>query len=376
MKTLIFVVKDIPKNLRQSASLLLVIILGISVAFSTHLITFGVVMNNAEEKRNYAVYNTVSITGVDTFDRSVLEKVTTMPGVKNAFCFFIPEDAEYILVGWYGNDPNNWFPLGEGSFLNSMSSKKEVYVSTNIAQYDPKNTQTICIHGTEYEVVGSTTLWMLNLTNGLDRSLVSDFLPYSSFVFVELKELLGMNISDACIRIQFDYDGTGSKKEFSVAANELFGYYALTDAESNIILPSDPLQDYMLSNLVFFIAIGLLCLLSYMNIVGMYWYHLSLQKRRFRIYMIVGAKSGQLLSILVWQYVILFSVSFALSFAISVLAAPLFELIQIEYNLTLGVVLGTYLLDFLLTLIISIPKMRKICSTEYNRSTLRRGTGS
>lgn len=374
MKTLISVIKDIPKDLRRSASLFLVIILGIAAAFSTHLIAYGIVEELSEEKRGYAVYNTISVIGADSFEQSTFEKITALPDVKNAFCFFAPENADYVLVGWYGNDPNNWFPLGEGSFLSGIPGKKEAYVSSSIAQYDADNKQTVSINGAEYEVVGSTTLWALNLLNGIERSEATDLLSYSSFVFVDLGEIPDMDISGACIRVQFSYDGSGDRKNFSAAANDIFGEY--TDAGCRIFLPSDPLRDYMASNLAFFVAIGCLCLLSYMNIIGMYWYHLSMQKRRFRIYMIVGAKKRQMLGILVWKYVMLFSASFLIAVLASVLVKPLFEPLQIKYALSVRSVIGTFLLDFALTLLISLPKMRRICSTEYNHSTLRRGNGS
>ena len=49
MKTLISVIKDIPKDLRRSTSLFLVIILGIAAAFGTHLIAYGIVEDIAKE---------------------------------------------------------------------------------------------------------------------------------------------------------------------------------------------------------------------------------------------------------------------------------------------------------------------------------------
>ncbi len=374
MKTLISVIKDIPKDLRRSTSLFLVIILGIAAAFGTHLIAYGIVEDIAKEKRSYAVYNTISVVGAGSFDRNTYERITALPDVKNAFCFFAPGDADYVIVGWYGKSPGNWFPLGEGSFLGGIPGKKEAYTSSNIAQYDPNSKKTVSIHGTEYEVVGSTTLWALNLLNGMDRSEVAALLSYSSFVFVDLGEIIGTDISDACIRVQFDYDGSESRKDFSAAANDIFGGY--TDAGCRIFLPSDPLRDYMASNLAFFAAIGCLCLLSYMNIIGMYRYHLSMQKRRFRIYMIVGARKRQMLGILVWKYAALFSASFLIAVLVSALAEPLFELIQIKYVLSARNVIGTFLLDFVLTLLISLPEMKRICSPEYNHNTLRRGNGS
>ena len=373
MKTLISVISDITKDIRRSTSLFLVIILGIAAAFSTHLISYGIVEDIAKEKRSYAVYNTISVVGAHSFDQNTYEKITSMPDVKNAFCFFTLKDADYVMVGWYGKSPDNWFPSGEGSFLSGIPERKEVYTSSNIAQYDPNSKKTVSIHGTEYEVVGSTMLWALNLLNGIDHSEVQTLLSYSSFVFVNLGEVIDMDISDACIRVQFDYDGNESRKDFSAAANDIFGEYI--DTGRRFFLPSDPLRDYMASNLAFFAAIGCLCLLSYMNIIGMYRYHLSMQKRRFRIYMIVGARKRQMLGILVWKYAALFSTSFLIAVLVSAITEPLFELIHIKYALSAQNVIGTFLLDFVLTLLISLPEMKRICSPKYNHSMLRRGNG-
>ena len=83
-----------------------------------------------------------------------------------------------------------------------------------------------------------------------------------------------------------------------------------------------------------------------------------------------------MLGILVWKYAALFSASFLSAVLVSALAEPLFELIQIKYVLSARNVIGTFLLDFVLTLLISLPEMKRICSPEYNHSTLRRGNGS
>ena len=83
-----------------------------------------------------------------------------------------------------------------------------------------------------------------------------------------------------------------------------------------------------------------------------------------------------MLGILVWKYIMLFSASFLIAVLASVLVKPLFEPLQIKYALSVRSVIGTFLLDFALTLLISLPKMRRIFSTEYNHSTLRRGNGS
>ena len=178
MKTLISVIKDIPKDLRRSTSLFLVIILGIAAAFGTHLIAYGIVEDIAKEKRSYAVYNTISVVGAGSFDRNTYERITALPDVKNAFCFFAPGDADYVIVGWYGKSPGNWFPLGEGSFLGGIPGKKEAYTSSNIAQYDPNSKKTVSIHGTEYEVVGSTTC--LLYTSPSPRDARSSRMPSSA----------------------------------------------------------------------------------------------------------------------------------------------------------------------------------------------------
>ena len=124
MKTLTQAFWDIIRNLRRAPLLFGTVIFGISAALCTHLITFGFIEKLTEDKREYSVYNTVSVIGADSFGQSTFEKITSMPDIKNAFLFFLPKDADYILVGWYGNEPENWFPLGEGAFLSGSAEKK------------------------------------------------------------------------------------------------------------------------------------------------------------------------------------------------------------------------------------------------------------
>lgn len=376
MKTLTQAFWDIIRNLRRAPLLFGTVIFGIAAALCTHLITFGFIEKLTEDKREYSVYNTVSVIGADSFGQSTFEKITSMPDIKNAFLFFLPKDADYILVGWYGNEPENWFPLGEGAFLSGSAEKNEAYVSTDIALYDAEKSQSVTIGEKEYEIVGSASLFAFNLMTGMERGASPELLSCSSFVFVNLEELLNTDISDACIRVQFDYDADGGKRDFSAAAYELFAEYTEGGTSSEIFTPSDPFRDNMSSNLASFVAIGCLCLISYMNIIGMYLYHLSLQKRRFRIYMIVGARKKQMLGILICKYAVLFSLSFAVSLALSALAKPLFERIRISYILTPKAAAAVFLSDFILTLIICIPKMMKLCGTKYNRCTLRRGNES
>ena len=198
MKTLTQAFWDIIRNLRRAPLLFGTVIFGIAAALCTHLITFGFIEKLTEDKREYSVYNTVSVIGADSFGQSTFEKITSMPDIKNAFLFFLPKDADYILVGWYGNEPENWFPLGEGSFLSGSAEKNEAYVSTDIALYDAEKSQSVTIGEKEYEIVGSASLFAFNLMTGMERGASPELLSCSSFVFVNLEELLNTDISDAC----------------------------------------------------------------------------------------------------------------------------------------------------------------------------------
>ncbi len=371
MKTLCFAVCDLFKNFKQSFVLALVIVLGISSALCTHLIASGVIEYNTAEKSEYAIYNTITYCNIESFDQSTYDKLAGRKDIVNAFCFFNAKNEDYVLVGWLGNKPGNWFPLGEGKFISSEDSAKTAYVSSNIAQYTPDKTQIISIHGWEYEIVGSSTLWGLNLTNGLDEAFVSEYISEDSFVFVDLKELLDMDISNACLRIQFESPEHRDAGSFRRIANELF--------DSNYqpaILPADPLSDYMLTNAVFFVLVGLLCLLSYMNIVAMYWYFLSVQNRRFQIYAIVGAKPKTLLSVLLLQYFAMFAVSYVLSIIVALAAKSLFRMIQVEYLLTPRNLVFVFVFEFIITLAISWPKIKNVIIVNRDKGAiLRRGNG-
>lgn len=361
---------DTLSTLKRSFMFLLVIILGISSALSTHIIAAGVIDEDVAKQREYPSYNTITLTNLSTLDESVYEKIVSMDHVKNAFCFF-PSEEGYTLVGWYGESPDRWFPLGEGRFVSKEPSEKTAYTSSDIAQYEPNKEQQITVGEQKFTVVGSTALWFLNLTTGLDKNLFSNNGFQSQFVFIHLSELLQMNFSDGCLRIHFEPGSIGSNR-FGQIARDILG---TSYDENTLHLPSDPAKDFLAANTAFFVLIGSLCLLSYMNVIAMYWFYLSTQKRTYHIYTIVGAKKKQLLTLLLVNYLTLFVISFGLAVLFSALMKPLFGMITVSYSLSWNALLPVFGFELLVTSIISIPKMSNLLKTHGVHSLLRRGNG-
>ena len=374
MKIFRFAFRDIAASLRSHFALLLVIVLGIATALVTHLVTFGFLEQETVSKKSYSRYNTVSALHVNRFDEALYERIATRDDVQNAFCFFYPENESYLLIGWLGSTPQTWFPVGEGGFLSEAKIDKPAYVSSDVGQYRPGLQQKLLVMGEEYEIVGNTFLMMSNLQMGLEPSLMTEMDDARSFVFIRLEEFTRLNISDACVRVHFKYEQDLSSKDFEKAAEEIFG--AEMSTGESIALPPSPIKEVMAENIVFFISIGLLCMLAYMNIIAMYWHRLSSDRRKYQICSILGAKSKTLFAVVLIKYLALFVLAFILSIVAAILAKPLFAYIEIEYVLNAKTLAPVFFFEFVATLLISLPKMLGVVSAKnFRKNLLRRGNG-
>ena len=354
--------------------LLFVITLGIAAALMTHLITFGFMEREVLSKKEYSCYNTVSALHVDTFDEALYLRIAERDDIENAFCFFKPEHENYLLIGWLGSTPQAWFPIGEGGFLNEAKMDKPAYVSSDLGQYRPGAVQKILVMGEEYEIVGNTFLLMSNLQNGLEPSVTFEMKDVRSFVFIKLEEFTHLNISDACVRVHFKYDQDQPAKNFKKAAEEIFGVDVSTG--ESIAMPPSPLRDFMAENIMFFISIGLLCMLAYMNTIAMYRYLLSSDRRKYQICSIIGAKSRTLFEAVFIKYLVLFASAFVISVITAIMARPLFARIRIAYVLNFKTLAAVFLFELTTTLLVSLPKMLgAVNAKNFRKNLLRRGNG-
>ncbi len=374
MKILRFAIKDIISALREHLFLVLVIMLGITTALVTHLVTFGFLEREVLSKKSYSQYNTVSAINIDCFDDAQYRRIVERNDVENAFCCFKPENEDYLLVGWLGSTPQTWFPIGEGIFLSDALVDKPAYVSGNLGVYRQGEQQKLTIMGEEYYIVGSTFLLMENLMCGLEPPHNKQFDSVNTFVFINLEELINMDLNDAFLRVHFKYDPDQPATDFEKAAEEIFAAELLSS--KNIFMPPSPIRDFMIENIIFFVSIGLLCLLAYMNIIAMYWHLLSTDSRNYHICSIVGANSKALFALVFIKYLVLYASAAILSVIITIAARPLFALIKIEYVLNFKTLGAVFLFNFATTLLVSLPKMiESISIKNFRKKLLRRGNG-
>lgn len=374
MKILRFAIKDIISALREHLFLVLVIMLGITTALVTHLVTFGFLEREVLSKKSYSQYNTVSAINIDCFDDAQYQRIIERNDIENAFCFFKPKNEDYLLVGWLGSTPQTWFPIGEGGFLSDASVNKPAYVSGNLGVYRQDEHQKLTIMGDEYEIVGSTFLLMSNLLAGLESSHKEQFDGVNTFVFIRLEDFTNIAVKDAFLRIHLKYEPNQPAKDFEKAAEEIFAAELLSS--KSIFMPPSPIRDFMVENIIFFVSIGLLCLLAYMNIIAMYLYLLSASRRKYQICSIVGANSKALSAVVFIKYLVLYATAAVLSVIATIAARPLFALIKIEYVVNFKTLGAVFIFELATTLLVSLPKMLGAVSAKnFRKNLLRRGNG-
>lgn len=370
MKLLNILKKDIAASVKSDSILLFVIILGMGSALLTHLISFSVIQYESCLKAEYSVYNTLTVPDLDSNDKIDFDRIISNDDVVNAFVLFAMPENDIVIVGWHGLQPANWFPLGEGDFISPDTERFSAYVSDTITLYRSDNHETITISGEEYDIIGSTRLYMRNLLNGLDYSSVSTLCEYKKIVFIPLEQLLLMEYYDAYLRIQIQASSLDKYQDILQFANNVLDEAYLPD----MIYPPDPFSDMWVSNLSYFILIGILCIISFVNILAMYWNFLSKNKRKYSIFSFVGATPAQLWIHVVLQYFIYFFCSSLIAILFASIMRPWFAKLNICYNVDIKDSVAVILFELTATFAISVPKMKKIVR-QWDSSKLGRGNG-
>lgn len=370
MKLFYIIVKDIRACIRNNGILLLVIICGMAAALATHLISFCVIQYETNEKSKYSVYNTFTFPAVDCDHAFRYQTISRNEDVVNAFLFFIPEDTDYVLVGWYGDEPANWFPLGEGTFLTRNQDPMSAFVSDSIAVYHPNEHDSITIAGLAYEIVGSTKLDIRNLLNGLGGSIVSSFCNYEKIIFIPMEQILSMGYRNAFLRVQMNHIAMANTNEMERFVNSLLDETGC----SEVLYPPDPLQDFLIRNSFYFLAIGALCIVSFANVLAMYWSFLSKQKKKYAVFSLVGATPRQLREIIIIHFIILFLISSLAAILFADLSRNLLSRLRLYYSLDIEIVFAVLIFEFMAAFAIAISKLEEIIR-QWRPWELGRGNG-
>lgn len=370
MKLLSLIKKDIGVSMKSNPFLLFVIVLGMGAALMTHLISYSVIQYESRLKSKYAVYNTFTVPNLDSKDNIDFGKIMDNDDIVNAFVLFASPDDNVMIVGWHGEKPGNWFPLGEGEFLKPDGDPFSAYVSDEIALFRPGRHDTITISGEVYNIIGSTRLNMINLLNGLNHYDATMMYDYEKFAFIPLERLLSIEYCDALLRIQIKPSATEKNQHIYQVANTVLGNKYLAD----MIYPPSPLADSWVNNMLYFISIGILCIISFINILALYWNFLSKSKRKYTIFSFVGATSTQLWIYVTLQYVILFFASSITAVLFALIMRPSFSKINLFYNIDFMSFASVILFELVSTFAVSVPQMRNIVQQRIP-SKLGRGNG-
>ncbi len=341
--------KDVSSVVKKSPFVVLIIVFGIAAAILTHIIVFEYISEFISKKKVSARYSTYSFTHISSDDLKTIDSLIKNDNVENAFIIFMPDKGDSYVVGWCGEGASKYFALSDGRFLLNGESDK-AYTSAALCEYNADVPRTVELFGKSYDVVGSTKIMIYGLLEGLSAEVRHSYPQRDKYIIVDFSEMKNAVFTDALVRFSLRKSCKNSAEVIGRISDE---FAPGIDVEE----PPDFLRENIAKYMFYFAVVSVICFLSFMNIVGLYWYILKIQKRKYMIYKILGASDSVVLKVILVKYLFMFVTAGGLAILFSIITRRALSLIYIEFTLDAGVIGIIFLSDMLITLFVSLRKV-------------------
>ena len=350
MKFIFHVINDVIDFIRKKTLIFLVLLLGLTTCFSAFIYFHADNIAHYKELdsiqmnlRHFTMY----------FDNSNLKSVLQyidheicasyyLPEISRLYAHTYIEDGDYILTGYYGNSLGYVLETGR-DFHSAFNTEMPVLLSSCLLDFDKLmniSGAQFAIQGNQYNVIGTGVFPVISPVKG-SPELANE--RNAIIPFEEYKKVAG-----SCATVDFYFETALTESQIEQFNDK---FYSLFPHESLLLpVPSDQknLFEIYLLMLLIVLAVGL----SLVNVFSFYRYWISYNTKKYYTYIICGCTGFWLYSHIIFEAIIITSLSFGLGLLVYHTISPLLiPLGYLYYRIDIGNIWILYFCCLFLTLL-------------------------
>lgn len=350
MKFIFHVIYDVIDFIKIKTLVFLVLLLGLTTCFSAFIYFHADNLAHYKELdsihmnlRHFTLYfDNSNLKSVLQFIDQEIYTSNYLPEISRLYAHTYIEDGDYILTGYYGNSLGYVLETGR-DFHSSINTERPVLLSSCLLGFDELmniSGAQFAIQGKQYNVIGTGVFPVMSPVKG-SPELVNE--RNAIIPFEEYKK-----VAESCATVDFYFETALTESQLE-QFNDKF-YFLFPHESLSVPVPSNQKYLYDIYLLLLLIVLG--AGLSLVNVFSFYKYWISYNTKKYYTYIICGCTRFWLYSHIVFEAIIITSLSFGLGLLVYHTISPLLiPLGYLYYRIDIGNIWILYICCLFLTLL-------------------------
>jgi hypothetical protein len=350
MKFIFHVIYDIIDFIKKKTLVFLVLLLGLTTCFSAFIYFHADNLARYKELdsvhmnlRHFTMYfENSNLKSVLQYIDQEIGSSNYLPEISRLYAHTYIEDGNYILTGYYGNSLGYALETGR-DFHSATNTERPVLLSSCLLDFDKLmniSGAQFAIQGKQYNVIGTGVFPVMSPVKG------SPEIVNERNAIIPLEDY--KKVAGSCATVDFYFETTLTESQLDQFIDT---FYTLFPHES-LSFPVPSQQKYLYDIYLLLLLILLGAGLSLVNVFSFYRYWISYNTKKYYTYIICGCTRIWLYSHIVFEAIIITSVSFGLGLLVYHTISPLLiPLGYLYYRIDIGDIWILYICCLFLTLL-------------------------
>jgi hypothetical protein len=271
--------------------------------------------------------------------------------------FFDYEEGDSVLIGWYGTEGQNWFPLTSGNFFTEEEQGEYVAFVSDNTEKDILEQEEIYIGDEKFRIVGTGWIVPWSFATAISASSNIDFLKNADEVDVTFTiipfERFVKKFEAQQILIQFNYASYSELENYAGMLKEKF-------PDSPVYVPDKNSDDVLReSQIRYGILAMLLCILAGVTVIRLMCEWISTYTKEINVLWVCGMRKSRCVLIVYEQWLFYFLTGSVAALLLHYLSSPLLGQIYADNPPVISSLIFALIFVFVLSILCTIRKVSK-----------------